>query len=75
MVCFYSVCTAQGDRVPGPRTLELLQPVEFPWREAADHIEEMASPESFETAMELCRMGILCGPSSVRGIYILGSYS
>ncbi|KAG8927949.1 hypothetical protein FRC02_007568 [Tulasnella sp. 418] len=67
------VCTAQGDRVPGPRTLELLQPVEFPWRESADCVEEIASPESFAMAMDLCRMGILCGPSS--GLALCGLYS
>ncbi|KAF8643032.1 hypothetical protein AX16_009276 [Volvariella volvacea WC 439] len=64
------VLTAPNDRVPGPRTLNLLIPVEFPWREAIDHYEEVASPESYEKSLELCRNGILVGPSS--GLTLVG---
>ncbi|KAH1490832.1 hypothetical protein KXX42_009350, partial [Aspergillus fumigatus] len=58
------VCTAAGDRVPGPRSLALLKPVEFPWREAVDAIEEVNSYDSFSLSLDLCREGIVCGPSS-----------
>ncbi|KAI8282906.1 hypothetical protein K4K60_003166 [Colletotrichum sp. SAR11_57] len=58
------VCTAAGDRVPGPRSLALLAPVNFPWKSAVDHIEEVASHPSFSLSLELCRNGIVCGPSS-----------
>ncbi|PFH61101.1 hypothetical protein XA68_18255 [Ophiocordyceps unilateralis] len=58
------VCTAAGDRVPGPRSYALLAPVEFPWREAVDEIEEMGSHESFALSLDLIRHGIVCGPSS-----------
>ncbi|RHZ47396.1 putative cysteine synthase B, partial [Aspergillus thermomutatus] len=58
------VCTAPGDRVPGPRSLALLKPVEFPWKEAVDAIEEVNSYDSFSLSLELCREGIVCGPSS-----------
>ncbi|KAF4126490.1 Cysteine synthase [Geosmithia morbida] len=58
------VCTAPGDRVPGPRSHALLAPVEFPWRKAVDSIEEVGSYDSFSLSLELCRHGLVCGPSS-----------
>ncbi|GJE91549.1 cysteine synthase [Phanerochaete sordida] len=64
------VCTAPDDRVPGPRSYSLLAPVEFPWRESVNAVEEIASPESFEKSLELCRNGLLVGPSS--GLALLG---
>ncbi|GAD92327.1 cysteine synthase B, putative [Paecilomyces variotii No. 5] len=58
------VCTAPGDRVPGPRSYALLGPVEFPWRKAVDAIEHVGSYDSFRLSLELIREGLLCGPSS-----------
>ncbi|KAI2620945.1 tryptophan synthase beta subunit-like PLP-dependent enzyme [Hypomontagnella submonticulosa] len=58
------VCTAAGDRVPGPRSFALLAPVEFPWKQAVEHIEEVGSHDSFSLSLNLCREGIVCGPSS-----------
>ncbi|CAM1502380.1 Fc.00g043640.m01.CDS01 [Cosmosporella sp. VM-42] len=66
------VCTAAGDRVPGPRSYALLAPVEFPWKSAVDHIEDVGSHESFSLSLDLCRQGIVCGPSSgfnLRGLF------
>ena len=48
----------------------MLAPVEFPWRDSVDGIEEIASFESFEKSLELCRSGLLVGPSS--GLALLG---
>ena len=59
-----AVCTAPGDRVPGPRSFALLGPVEFPWKEAVDVIEEVNSPGSYTLSLDLCREGVVCGPSS-----------
>lgn len=59
-----SVCTAPGDRVPGPRSYALLSPVEFPWRSAVDSIEDVGSIDSYSLSLNLCRNGIVCGPSS-----------
>lgn len=59
-----AVCTAPGDRVPGPRSFALLGPVEFPWKEAVDVIEEVNSPDSYSLSLDLCREGVVCGPSS-----------
>ena len=56
--------------MPGPRSFSLLAPVEFPWRDSVDDIEEIASFESFEKSLELCRNGLLVGPSS--GLALLG---
>lgn len=67
-----AVCTAPGDRVPGPRTYALLRPVEFPWKKAVDAIEEVGSTESFSLSLDLCREGLVCGPSSgfnLQGLY------
>lgn len=69
-----SVCTAAGDRVPGPRSHALLAPVEFPWKSAVDHIEEVGSHDSYSLSLDLCRQGIVCGPSSgfnLQGLYNL----
>lgn len=56
--------TAAGDRVPGPRSFALIEPVQFPWRAAIDAIEEVGSQDSFRTSMDLSRAGLICGPSS-----------
>lgn len=68
----HSVCTAAGDRVPGPRSYALLAPVEFPWRKAVDQIEEVGSADSYSLSLELIRNGLVCGPSSgfnLQGLY------
>jgi cysteine synthase A len=41
-----------------------MKPVEFPWKEAVDYIEEVNSYDSFSLSLDLCREGIVCGPSS-----------
>lgn len=69
---FASVCTKAGDRVPGPRSYALMSPVEFPWRDAVDTIEEVGSPESYRLSLEMSREGLICGPSSgfnLQGLY------
>lgn len=66
------VCTAPGDRVPGPRSHALLAPVQFPWKSSVDHIEEVGSHHSFSLSLDLCRQGLVCGPSSgfnLQGLY------
>jgi cysteine synthase len=58
------VCTAPGDRVPGPRSFDLIQQLTFPWRNVVDVIEEVGAVESFALSLQLCREGVICGPSS-----------
>ncbi|KAJ4263095.1 hypothetical protein NW762_006713 [Fusarium torreyae] len=68
------VCTAPGDRVPGPRSFALMAPVQFPWKRAIDHIEEVDSHNSYSMSLDLCRNGIVCGPSSgfnLKGLFQL----
>jgi hypothetical protein len=61
---FSSVCTTPGDRVPGPRSHALLAPVEFPWKESVDVMEECGSHDAYRLSMDLSREGLICGPSS-----------
>lgn len=66
------VCTSPGDRVPGPRSHALLAPVEFPWKSSIDHMEEVGSHHSYSLSLDLCRHGLICGPSSgfnLQGLY------
>lgn len=58
------VCVARGDKIPGPRPRELLEPVDFAWKPLVDSVEDVASKESYTLSMQLCRYGIVCGPSS-----------
>lgn len=57
-------CTAPGQRVPGPRSQALMGPVDFPWRDAIDQIEEVGEVDSYTLSMRLSREGLICGPSS-----------
>lgn len=50
--------------VPGVRTPTLLQQIAFNWEEATNHIEQVGTENSFERSLDLCRTGILAGPSS-----------
>ena len=67
-----AVCTAAGDRVPGPRSYELLLPLKFRWQEVVDSVEEVGSMDSYRLSMQLSREGLICGPSSgfnLQGLY------
>jgi cysteine synthase/rhodanese-related sulfurtransferase len=59
-----AVCTAAGQRVPGPRSRALMAPVKFPWEEAVDVVEEVGEQDSYSLSMQLSRQGLVCGPSS-----------
>ncbi|ELR06325.1 hypothetical protein VC83_08575 [Pseudogymnoascus destructans] len=66
------VCTKPGDRVPGPRSHALLAPINFPWKQAVDELEECGSQDAYRLSMELSREGLVCGPSSgfnLQGLY------
>ncbi|KAH7870581.1 cysteine synthase-like protein B [Lentinula edodes] len=58
------VCTAPGDLVHGPRNLSLVGDIPFPWQDTVDVLEEASTFESFAASLQLCRNGLLCGPSS-----------
>jgi cysteine synthase/rhodanese-related sulfurtransferase len=50
--------------VPGVRTPVLLRQIAFDWKSVTDTVEEAGTKESFEKSLELCRAGIVAGPSS-----------
>lgn len=58
------VARTPNNPVPGVRTPNLLREIAFDWKQATDHIEEVGTKESFEKSVELCRAGIVAGPSS-----------
>ncbi|KAG9091149.1 hypothetical protein FS749_016768 [Ceratobasidium sp. UAMH 11750] len=58
------VFTAPRDRVPGPRPIDLIQSVDLPWREVIDCSEHVDSYSSYKASLDLCRTGLLGGPSS-----------
>ncbi|CAE6483475.1 unnamed protein product [Rhizoctonia solani] len=66
------VFTAPGDRVPGPRPIDLVQTVDLPWQEVIDAAEHVLSKDSYRISLELCRQGLLVGPSS--GLSLQGLY-
>ncbi|MFY9552291.1 MAG: pyridoxal-phosphate dependent enzyme [Thermoanaerobaculia bacterium] len=56
--------------VPGVRSEARLREVAFPWRETADYVVEVETKESFKKSLELCRAGLMGGPSS--GFALMG---
>lgn len=50
--------------VPGVRTPSLLQQIAFDWKSYVDQTIEIGTRDSFITSLELCRHGLLVGPSS-----------
>lgn len=50
--------------VPGPRPIDLVQTVDLPWWEVISCSEHVDSYSSYKASLELCRMGLLGGPSS-----------
>jgi cysteine synthase len=58
-----AICSPQS-AVPGVRSEVGLREIAFSWREAADCIVEVETRESFKKSLELCRSGLMAGPSS-----------
>ena len=57
------VCRSQ-EAVPGVRSLERLREVAFDWKGTADAMVEAGTRESFKKSLQLCRIGLMAGPSS-----------
>ena len=55
---------APNSAVPGVRNARSLEEIGFPYHEAADAIVEIETRESFKKSLELCRSGLMAGPSS-----------
>jgi cysteine synthase len=63
-VTLVGVICAPGHAVPGVRSEKRLREIAFPWRTTADAIVEVETKESFKRSLELCRCGLMAGPSS-----------
>ncbi|KAJ6560970.1 tryptophan synthase beta subunit-like PLP-dependent enzyme [Mycena sp. CBHHK59/15] len=69
------VFTAPGDKVPGPRPIDLAPPpadMDLPWKDVIDEAEFATSLDSYQASLELCRQGLLVGPSS--GLALTGIF-
>lgn len=55
---------APNESVPGVRSRERLEEIEFDWEKAADAIVEVGTKESFRLSLRLCQSGLMAGPSS-----------
>jgi cysteine synthase/rhodanese-related sulfurtransferase len=58
------VVRAPNNPVPGVRTKNLLSQIAFPWGEYVTDVEQVGTKESFQKSVELCRAGLLVGPSA-----------
>lgn len=63
-VTLVGAIVAPGSAVPGVRSEAALREIQHPWRESVDAVVEVATRESFKKSLELCRHGIMAGPSS-----------
>jgi hypothetical protein len=64
--------TAHGEHVPGPRSFDLAQDINFPWKGVISADVHVTSLDAYGESLQLCRQGLLCGPSSglaLRGLY------
>lgn len=58
------VARLSNNPVPGPRTKNLLREIAFDWENIVDEVEEVGTIDSYKTSLNLCRYGLLVGPSS-----------
>ncbi len=58
------VARLSNNPVPGPRTKNLLREIVFDWENIVDEVEEVGTIDSYKTSLDLCRYGLLVGPSS-----------
>jgi cysteine synthase len=58
-----AIC-APNEAVPGVRSAAKLKEISFEWASVPDAVLEVKARESFKESLELCRSGIVAGPSS-----------
>lgn len=63
-----------GDPTPGPRHFPGFESSAFPWRETIDNFEDISSVDAYDMSMQLCREGIIAGPSSGEALCGLMKY-
>jgi len=62
--------TPRQDSIPGVRSVRRLEEVVLKWRDTIDFLLEVETKESFKKSLDLCRAGVLAGPSS--GLALIG---
>ena len=58
------VVRSKNNPVPGPRTKNLLNEIAFDWKGISDEVVEIGTVESYSQSLNLCRHGLLVGPST-----------
>ena len=58
------IYVADGSAIPGVRSLERLKEVSFDWEKEIRLRVAAETNESYRKSLELCRAGLLGGPSS-----------
>ena len=58
------VVRAANNPVPGVRTEGLLSEISFDYASVLDYVEEVGTIDSFKASLDLCRHGLLVGPSA-----------
>lgn len=58
------VSRAPNNPVPGVRTKNLLREIAFDWQSVVDKQLSIGTKPAFKQSLDLCRMGLLVGPSS-----------
>jgi cysteine synthase len=63
-IAIVGVACLPGETVPGVRSVSRLKEIRFNWRGAIDYLVEVGARESFAKSLQLCRAGVMAGPSS-----------
>ena len=58
------VVRSKNNPVPGTRTKNLLNEIVFDWKNISDDVIEIGTVESYSQSLNLCRHGLLVGPST-----------
>lgn len=66
------VYVAEGSAIPGVRSLERLEAVSFDWKSQVQNRVPADTAESYRRSLELCRAGLMGGPSS--GLALAGLF-
>jgi cysteine synthase len=63
-VAVIAVYLAPNSAIPGVRSCETLKEVSFDWKNEVPRRVPAATKESYKKSLDLCRLGLLAGPSS-----------
>ena len=63
-VTVLGVFVMPGSAIPGVRSVERLREISFDWESEIPHRIGAATKESYKKSLDLCRVGLLAGPSS-----------